>query len=97
MRGVASRAASAKSRNGPARSVKVSVPLAAGLGPEALEEVLVGVGGVELDELDRAVLGEVAGQLAGQVGLAGAGRAVEDDLLALPEQVGDLDSALPGP
>ena len=63
---------------------------AAWLWPEALEEVLVGVGRVELDELDRAVVGQVAGQLAGEVGLAGPGRPVQDDLLALPEQVGDL-------
>ena len=45
---------------------------------------------MELDELDRAVVGQVAGQFAGEVGLAGPGRPVQDDLLALPEQVRDL-------
>jgi len=59
-------------------------------GPEAFEEVLVGVGRVELDELNRAVVGQVTGQFAGEVSLAGPGRPIEDDLLALPEQIGDL-------
>jgi hypothetical protein len=70
--------------------VKVRGAAAAWLWPEAFEEVLVGVGRVELDQLDRAVVGQVAGQFAGEVSLAGPGRPVQDDLLALPEQVGDL-------
>jgi hypothetical protein len=45
---------------------------------------------VELDELDRAVGGQLPGQPGGQEGRARARRPVEDDLLALPEQVGDL-------
>jgi hypothetical protein len=45
---------------------------------------------VKLDELHRARLGEVVGQLASQIGLPGARWAVEDQLLAFPEQVGLL-------
>ena len=75
-------------RPGAQREGQGSAP--ARLRPVALEEVLVGVGRVELDELDRAVFGQVAGQLARQVGLAGSRRPVEDDLLLFPEQVRDL-------
>ena len=61
--------------------------------PVALEEVLVGVGGVELDQLDAFVSGvirQLRGQVLGQVGLAGARRAVQDQLAVLLQQVRDL-------
>ena len=54
-------------------------------GSEALDEVLVGVGLVELDHLDGAVVlvaDEAPGDPAGDEGLAGAGRALEDEILA---------------
>ena len=54
-------------------------------GPEALDEVLVGVGLVELDHLDGAVVlvaDQAPGDPAGDEGLAGAGWALEDEVLA---------------
>jgi hypothetical protein len=78
-------------RPGPQREGQAAV--AAGGGPEPLEEVLVRVRRVELDELDRPVFGQVPGETGGQVGLARARRPVEDDLLALREQVPDLRRA----
>jgi len=76
----------------PARSVKVRVPLPPG-SAGSLEEVLVRVRRVELDELDRAVVGQVPGQLAGEVSLASARRPVQDDLPALPQQIDDLSNS----
>ncbi len=56
-------------------------------GPEPLEEVLVGVRGVELDDLDLfGASAEVLRQLHGQVGLAGAGRPVEHQLPLVREE-----------
>ena len=57
---------------------------AVAIGPRAvaLDEVFVCVRRVELHEFDAGgVAGEHRGELAGDEGLAGAGRAVEDDLL----------------
>ena len=54
-------------------------------GSVALDEVLVGVGLVELDHLDGGVVlvaDEAPGDSAGDEGLAGAGRALEDEVLA---------------
>jgi hypothetical protein len=59
-------------------------------GTETFEEVLVGVGRMELDELHRARPAEMFGELASKVCLPGARRAVEDYLFALPQQVGLL-------
>ena len=58
------------------------------LRPNALDKVLIAVGGVELDHLQalRRWVGQTGQQLAqflGHIGFAGAGRAGEDDLLAV--------------
>ncbi|MCY1217111.1 hypothetical protein D9M72_290120 [compost metagenome] len=61
--------------------------------PEALEEVLVGVRGVELHQLDAfigAVPGKLGGQVLGQVGLARSGRAVENQLPVLLQEFRDF-------
>jgi hypothetical protein len=49
---------------------------------ESLDEVFVGVGGVELDGFDEAVgfAGEVFGEVLGEVGFAATGGSGEDDL-----------------
>ena len=57
-------------------------------GTKTLEEVLVAVGRVELDELHRARPAEVFGELPSKVCLPGARWTVENQLLALPQQVG---------
>ena len=57
-------------------------------GAEALDEVLVGVRLVELDHLDGVVVlvaDQAPGDPAGDEGLPGAGRALEDEVLAAPE------------
>ena len=59
-------------------------------GAEALDEVLVGVGGVELDETDSFRRpGEAQRQLPRDVGLARAGRPLKDDLTLVLEQLLD--------
>src|SRR6478735_3275243 len=61
------------------------------LRPEALEEVLVAAARVELDDVALGRVGlQGLREPLGEVGLAGAGRAVEDDLLLLLEQALDL-------
>ena len=59
-------------------------------GAVPLHEVLVGVGRVELHQRDPVGgSGEGLGQFLGDIGLARAGRALEDDLLLVAEQPGD--------
>ena len=58
-------------------------------GAKPLHEVLVGVGLVELDHLDGAVVpvaDQAPGDPAGDEGLPGAGRALEDEVLAALER-----------
>ena len=80
---------SASSRSGPAvqpeaRASRRRRPA----GPEALEEVLVGVRRVELDEFDLpGRSAEVLGELQRQVGLSGARRPVEHELPFVRQQV----------
>src|ERR1700726_3377635 len=55
-------------------------------GTEALDEVLVGVGGVELHELDGLGSGVEPSERPRDVRLAGARRAVEDELPLIHEK-----------
>ena len=74
---------------GPALSLKPAWPPGVSVGRKPFDEVLVGVGWVELDDLEvAAVLSTVLGDALGDVGLAGAGRALEDRL-PLVLQAGD--------
>ena len=54
----------------------------AGLGSDALDEVFVSVGRMELNQIHKAVTAadQVAGKVLGQEGFAGAGWAVDDGL-----------------
>ena len=63
--------------------------LAAGLppGPISFEEILVRVSRMELHDLDLVFAGEISGQCLCDVGLSGSGRAVEDELGAVADQV----------
>ena len=62
------------------------------IGPVALDEVLVGIGLVELDHLDRGVVlpsREAPGDAAGDKGLADSGRPLEDEVLPAPDRGDD--------
>ncbi len=58
-----------------------------GPGPVTLEEVLIGIGGMELNQPHLLQSDQVRRQFPGNECLPGARRAIEDDLLALIEQV----------
>jgi hypothetical protein len=58
--------------------------------PVALEEVLVGVRGVELHQSDGVGIGQMGSQHSCDEGLARAGWPVEHDLLPGGQQVDDL-------
>ena len=60
-------------------------------GPPAFDEVLIGVGGVELDELDPVLgPGKPVGEFERYPGLSRSGRPVEDGLRPVAEQLDDL-------
>lgn len=63
---------------------------------EALEEVLVGVGRVELHQLHPVGARQMPGQGAGQICLPGTGRPVEHQLPLLLELLGRLDQPFQG-
>ena len=65
----------------PVTQLESGLPIVCGLGTEALYEVLVGVGRVELDECDSLIgTGEMLREFLRDVGLARARRPLKDDL-----------------